>query len=124
VLLAMPLMLRDIVKTIVSDQPDMEVVGELGLDDDLSNAAVETGADFVITSFEETGLHPSCTRLLDARSRVKVLAIGGDGRQAFLYELRPRRYAVGELSPDVLAAVIRKNTTPRLRLVGPRKGGG
>jgi hypothetical protein len=123
VLLAMPLMLRDIVKTIVTDQPDMEVVGELGLDDDVSNAATETGADFVITSLEATGLHPSCTRLLDARSRVKVLAIGGDGRHAFLYELQPRKHALGELSPDVLVRVIRKNTTPRLRLVEPNRGG-
>jgi DNA-binding NarL/FixJ family response regulator len=120
----MPLMLRDIVKTIVIDQPDMEVVGELGLEGDVSNVAAETAADFVITSLGDAGLHPSCARLLDARSRVKVLAIGGDGRNAFLYELQPRRSAVGELSPDVLAAVIRKNTTPRLRVVEPRSGGG
>jgi hypothetical protein len=120
----MPLMLRDIVKTIVIDQPDMEVVGELGLDDLVSDVAVETEADFVITSLGDAGLHPSCARLLDSRSRVKVLAIGGDGRHAFLYELQPRRSAVGELSPDVLAAGIRKNTTARLRLIEPRASGG
>ncbi len=119
----MPLMLRDIVKTIVTDQPDMEVVAELGIDDDVPSVAARTGADFVITSLENSGLHPSCTRLLDAHSRVKVLAIGDDGQHAFLYELQPRRSALGELSPDVLAAVIRKHTTPRLRLVEPRAGG-
>jgi DNA-binding NarL/FixJ family response regulator len=116
-------MLRDIVKTIVLDQPDMEVVGELGPDDDVPKVAAKTRADFVITSLEESGLHASCTRLLDTQSRVKVLAIGGDGRHAFLYELQPKRSPVGELSPDVLAAVIRKNTARRLRLVEPRAGG-
>jgi DNA-binding NarL/FixJ family response regulator len=118
----MPLILRDIVKTIVTDQPDMEIVGELGEDDDLSNAATRTRADFVITSLAGTGLHPSSARLLEARSRVKVIAIAGDGRQAFIYELQPRKHPVGELSPDVLVGVIRKHTTPRLRLLeSPRR---
>jgi DNA-binding NarL/FixJ family response regulator len=105
----MPLVFRDIVKTILASDPGLEVVGELGEGDDLSKAAQETNADFVVTLTSRTRLSPSCVRLLADRLRPKVLALATEDSGAFLCELEPKVCDVGELSPESFITVIREN---------------
>ena len=103
----MPLMLRDIVKRIVVEQPDMEIVGELSAHDDLVLAAREVDADFVIAGVD--GEPPVDGHVLGLSSGLCVIAVVADGRRAYLYTLQLQRESVGALSADVLVSTIRAN---------------
>jgi DNA-binding NarL/FixJ family response regulator len=102
----MPRMLREIVRRSVEADGDFVVVGEL---DDMATvveAAEHTDAQFVLADLgvtEPAGVE----RLLEVLPQVKVLGIARDGRQGFLYELRPQRIPLGELSPETLLDVMR-----------------
>ena len=48
--------------------------------------------------------------LLKSHPRVKVLDLCQDGREAFLWDLRQHRAALGEASPAMLLDVVRKAT--------------
>jgi DNA-binding NarL/FixJ family response regulator len=106
VLVNLPRILRDIIEGVLEHEPDMEVVGEFRKRTELLDAVDETGADFVITGAEDADV-AGVRSLLRARPDVKVLAVGEDGRQTLLYELRPRMVRLGEISPQTLLEAIR-----------------
>ena len=99
-LIRLPRMLRDILTEIVSTQADMAIVADADAPDEAGNA------DFVIAGAERL-VQDEVEALLEARPRMKVLAVAGDGRQTFLYELRPQMVPLGEVSPQTLLQVIR-----------------
>jgi DNA-binding NarL/FixJ family response regulator len=105
ILVEMPRMLREIVREVVANEPDLEVVDEA--DRDAALAAIRaSGACVVITQREE----PACEsigRWLDTRPQVRVLALSSDGRDGAVYELRPEKRLLGEISPPTLLAAIR-----------------
>ncbi len=100
-------MLSDIIEKVVTEHPDMEVVGGLADRGSLVKAAAETGADVVILGLRDSELPAACEDLVVAQPRSKVLAVTLDGRRAFLYELRPHTSALGEISPQGLVDAIR-----------------
>ena len=103
-LVDMPRMLRDVVVDAISRADDVELVGDvdaLGAREALREAAV----DFVITGRDDSRL---ATGLLSVRPRLKVLAMIDDGRESALYELRPEKVPLGELSPRRLVAIVRE----------------
>jgi DNA-binding NarL/FixJ family response regulator len=95
-----------IVERVISAQSDMEIVMGVGQIGEL-DAIAAAEADVVILGREEPSF---AARLLGARPNLKVLAVATDGRQAVLYELRPQRVDLGEISPQKLVAVIRETT--------------
>jgi DNA-binding NarL/FixJ family response regulator len=103
----LPQMLRSIIRDIVAGQPDMEVVGELAGQVGVPAMVEQTGATFVIV--RHTGLDPQDVigELLACRPPTRVLAIADEGRAGILYELRPHRIPIGELSAASLVAAIR-----------------
>jgi DNA-binding NarL/FixJ family response regulator len=108
VLLAhMPQMLRDLVSDIVGREVDMEIVGEVSEGAQLVAAAHATDAEFVIAGLDDAELSSPLRELLDERPRMKVLGLEGDGRLGVLYELVPRKVALGELTARSLVTVIR-----------------
>lgn len=106
-LVDMPRMLGDIVTSIVSGQPDMEVVGDLPYPAELHAVVRDTRADVVMLGLREPELPDGCVGLLETFPWVRVLGVAADGRSAFLYELRPQRQSLGEVSPHELVHVIR-----------------
>lgn len=103
-LVDMPRMLRDIVVDALSKADDVDVVGEV--DGDRAREVVQTtSVDFVITGRDDARL---AAELLESRPCVKVLAMIDDGRESALYELRPERVALGELSAQRLVAIVRE----------------
>jgi DNA-binding NarL/FixJ family response regulator len=102
----MPQMLREIIREVVSPESDMEVAGEFSGTTDLLEAVERTRADFVITGTEDADV-AGVGRLLRMRPRLKVLAVAADGRQTYLYELRPQKVHLGEVSPQNLLDAIR-----------------
>ena len=79
ILVEMRRMLREIVREVVSSQPDLEVVDE---DDDASLATIRaSGACVVITQRGEPA-GERIARFLGTRPQVRVLALSSDGATA------------------------------------------
>jgi DNA-binding NarL/FixJ family response regulator len=109
-LVEMPRMLCDIITDVVASQPDMVVVGELPERADLLPAVNRTRADVVVLGLPDSDLPNECGPLFDAHPRSRLLGVAADGRRAFLYELRPQRIPLGEVSPQGLLDAIRLPT--------------
>jgi hypothetical protein len=101
-ILPLPRLLQDILHQLLTDVGDVEV-----LDDDggagLAEAAVRADADVVIAGERDAQPQDACA-LLRARPQTRALAVSADGRSGVIYELRPHREAIGELS----AATVRR----------------
>ena len=107
-LMQMPAMLRAIIDDIVAEQSDMRVVGELTGQDDVRVAVERTGASFLIVGYDGAQLPDPIHDLFSGHPSIRVLAVTDQGREATLYELRPQRIPIGELSASRLVAVLRQ----------------
>ena len=106
VLVDMPLLLREIVREALSDEPDLDVVREHEGSVDVVEAARASGADFVIVGSDAAA--GEAVRSLVAPTRgVRALEVRSDGRESVLYELRPHRVSLGEISSETLLRTIR-----------------
>lgn len=103
----MPRMMRDVFTQVISEQADMQVVGELANGVGLLLAAGQTKADVVIMSLQDSEMPGIASHLLNEYPSLKVLGVATNGRKAFLYHLRPEKVPVGEVSPEGLLTVIR-----------------
>ena len=102
----MPRILREIIRQSLAVEPDMQIVGEFTGSVSLLPAVDQSGADFVIVGVDAMKVE-DVRFVLQERPHIKILAIGGDGKSAALYELRPNKVSLGEVSPDSLVQVIR-----------------
>ncbi len=105
-------MLCDIIRNVVADQPDMLVVGELPHRAGLLDGVERSQASVVVLGLSDSELPVECTALLATRPQTRVLGVAADGRRAFLYELRPHRTPLGEVSPAGLVEAIRGERVP------------
>jgi DNA-binding NarL/FixJ family response regulator len=103
----MPRLLRELIESAVGDAPDMSVVGRLAHDEPAAPSLERTNADVFILTVPDDQSTVELAPLLYRHSCLKLLAIGVDGRSASLYELRPHRVPLGELSPHGLVQAIR-----------------
>lgn len=97
----------EMVERAVAHAEDMSVVGRASSLDQLRPVALATAADVVIVGLHNAELPATYFELLLERPRMKVLAIEERGGHAWLYELRPERVAIGEVSPDEVVDTIR-----------------
>ncbi len=105
-------MLSDIITDVVTSQADMEMVGMVADPGMLATTVAEADADVVVLGVPDAELPSEYTMLLGARPQTRLLGVSGDGRRAFLYELRPHRSALGEVSPQALVEAIRAAGAP------------
>jgi hypothetical protein len=103
-LIAVPRLLGDIVRRAGGD---VLVVGDQTGPDDLVAAVDSLSANVVVFGSAANELPGSCRSLLERRPSVKVIVVGGDMRHTTLYELRPHRLPLGDVSPKDLVAAIR-----------------
>jgi hypothetical protein len=103
----MPKMLLDILSHVVASEPDMVVAGWVEDDEDLLAAIRRARANVILVGQAAEDAQEKYASLLLARPRLKVVAITGDGKTGLLYELRPKRVPLGEISADVLRKAIR-----------------
>jgi DNA-binding NarL/FixJ family response regulator len=101
-------LLREVVVDILAEAPEIDVVTEVPEPEQLTARAGATSPDCVIASLEDADLSTLLPHLLLRGPRMKVLALTDDGRTGFLYELRPERVPVGELSSETLLDVVRR----------------
>jgi len=93
------------VKKVVS-RAGFAVAGEYSDRIGLLEAAEESDAHSVVVDALSAD-RDEVTRLLDSRPRTKVLAIGIDGRQSYLYELCPHLVWLGDVSEATLVDAVR-----------------
>jgi hypothetical protein len=119
-LFAMPPLLHDIFDRLLSDVPGVQLIAG-ARDATLSGAAIAARADVVIAEESAASADEVCA-LLQHRPRTRALAVSHDGRTGVLYELRPQRFPIGDLSLDVVLAGIapRASCQQLLREPSPR----
>ena len=111
-LLHMPRMLRDILSAAIQAESDMSIVAEATEFTSLGSVADRVRTDVVITGIDDGEIPEACRELVDRYPNMKVLAVEAAGRKAWLYELRPHRSLVAEVSPSGLIDTIRAALRP------------
>jgi chemotaxis response regulator CheB len=103
-LVAMPRLMRDIVEAELLAQPDMTLVGVSDTTAGLVDEIRDSAPDFLLI-----GADHDCAvqTLLENRPFMRVLEIEPHAADAHLYELRPRRIDLGEVSAADLVTTIR-----------------
>ena len=101
---------REVVKGILADAPDIELVGDVSMEDFSDPGAA--AADVAILAGDDGVLTRRAHELLKVRPLLRILAVGQGGREGSLYELRPHRTPLGELSSQVLLGAVRTGAVP------------
>jgi hypothetical protein len=104
-LLVQPPVLRSLLVSLLATDPEVRVV------DGNENAAA---ADVVVLSQTDPENEAVPISMLLRSPHSRVLALGADARRAVLYELRPHRTALGELSRESLLSAVRGAPTEAL----------
>ena len=105
VLVDLPRITREIIEQAVGAEPDMRTVGDVADALSLPEAIERSEPDFVISGRDYEFVEVRA--ILDRRPRLRVLVVVEDGREATLYELRPTRTPLGEVSPRTIVEAIR-----------------
>jgi DNA-binding NarL/FixJ family response regulator len=98
-------LLREIVREIIVREPDLEIVAEHE-SADVGEAVQRDDPDFVIVG-PEAATDERVRSLVGAGLGLRALEVRSDGKESVLYELRPHRIALGEISSDTLLRAIR-----------------
>jgi len=109
VLVDLPPLLREIVRETASREPDLEVVSEHEAGIDLLAAVERDDPDFLIVGSQEA-TEQTVASLIAGGRRLRALEVRSDGRESVLYELRPHRVLLGEISPSTLLQTIRTSS--------------
>ena len=109
ILLACPHMTKaSLWKTILSQDPEIEIIGEADDAVDALLAAGSTQAAVVVIDLPESGHEPGLySHLLEEYPHVKVIAVSWDGSQAIKYERGIIRSQVQDTSPQSLKMMFR-----------------
>ncbi len=103
----MPQLLADVIRATLLQQPDMQLVEENRAVNDLFPAARADVPDVLIVGLNGGGIPTFCGPMLYGNPRLKVLAVSTTGEDTALYELRPHRIALGNVTPGGLVEAIR-----------------
>jgi DNA-binding NarL/FixJ family response regulator len=78
---SVPRLLRELLRNLIAEEPDLEVVGDAVDPVDVLIATGQTQADVVLLTWPPSGEMPAtCTRLLGAYPDLLVIGIRADGR--------------------------------------------
>jgi len=102
-----PKMLSDVIRNMVTRQPDMEVIGEVLDPIELLLTARARPVDVVIvTPLDSEGEPPICRHLLEEHPQLKIVTLSAKSETAFLYESGSRKKRIDEPSePSILGAI-------------------
>jgi DNA-binding NarL/FixJ family response regulator len=78
--------MRELVMALISDQPDIEVVGEITEQSEIEDAVERTHPDFLIVALERYDRLPAfCESVLQRYPRLKIIAIAADRNSTIFY---------------------------------------
>jgi DNA-binding NarL/FixJ family response regulator len=113
-----PRLMRELVIATISDQPDIEIVGEIQDESEVRAAVDQTHPDFLIVALNDQGRLPDfCQAILQNHSRIKIIAIAPDRNSTIFYwaSLRVQSNQIEASETGVLNA-LRGITQPASRL--------
>lgn len=105
----MPRLLHDILHHLISEMPEVEMIDCSERGGGIAEAAQRASADVVIAEEADAGPLQACA-LFERMPRSRALAVSQDGRGGVIYELRPQRRTIGELSAANVRAAMRAST--------------
>lgn len=81
-----PRLMRELVLATISDQPDIEVTGEIKNDSDIARVVEESRPDFVIVALDRPDSHNSlCEDLLLRYPTMKILALAPERNSSMFF---------------------------------------
>lgn len=81
-----PRLMRELMVSTISDQPDIEIVGEVQDESELASVVEKTRPDFLIVALEKFNRLPdSCQSILQNHPQIKVIAIASDRNSSMFY---------------------------------------
>ena len=100
-------MAREIVRELLVSEKDMKVVGERGLDESAMDEIESINPDVVLVG-DGASMDVWSARLLQARARMKVIHLWGNGPLVNVHLLQPSRRSLGRIGQQELVAEIRR----------------
>ena len=81
-----PRLMRELILNTFSEQPDIEVVGEIGDDGDVQSAVAEKRPDFLVLSQDDTKHRPLiCDTVLHRHPELRIIAVAPDQNYSVHY---------------------------------------
>jgi len=81
-----PRLMRELILTTFADQPDIEVVGEVGEDADVLAAVENTRPNFLVLSQDKMGQRPAiCDHVLRLHPDLRIIAVDHDHNYSVHY---------------------------------------
>jgi chemotaxis response regulator CheB len=81
-----PRLMRQVLLTTFADQPDMEIVGEVVEESEISESVKKTLPDFVVITLDQPGTRPViCDELLREHPKVRVIAVAPEKNSIVCY---------------------------------------
>jgi len=104
-----PRLMRELVLATISDQPDIEIVGEIQDDATLAHAVAEEKPDFVIVTLDGKDQRPTiCDALLDMNRNMKIIALAPErNRGVCLWAVTDIRSSAVESSEEGILNTLR-----------------
>ncbi|HEX3106208.1 MAG TPA: hypothetical protein VHQ22_17335 [Terriglobales bacterium] len=113
-----PRLMRDVVLATISEQPDIEVLGELEDDSEIAQAVADSQPDFVIIALDKPGERPPvCDYLLLHYPSVKVLAVAPEENSTIFFWSDIRSTAIESSEEGILSVIRGKAIPPLLRVM-------
>ena len=81
-----PRLMRELMVATISEQPDIEIVGEVEDESRLASEVERTRPDFVIVALEEFNeVPPVCHAILQRHPQMKIIAVSSDRNSSMFY---------------------------------------
>jgi len=81
-----PRLMREIILTTFADQPDIEIVGEVADESEISESVKRTLPNFVVIALDQPGRRPPiCDELLREHPEVRVIAVAPEKNYIVYY---------------------------------------
>ena len=81
-----PRLMRELILTTFADQPDIEIVGEVGDESEISESVKRTLPNFVVIALDQPGKRPAiCDVLLREHPEVRVIAVAPEKNSIVYY---------------------------------------
>ena len=81
-----PRLMRELILTTFADQPDIEIVGEVSDESEISESVKRTLPNFVVIALDDPGRRPAiCDELLREHPEVRVIAVAPEKNYIVYY---------------------------------------
>ncbi|MGA8677825.1 MAG: hypothetical protein WB621_21640 [Candidatus Acidiferrales bacterium] len=103
-----PRLIRELLMATISDQPDIEIVGEIPEESDILGAVEASLPDFLIIALDKSKrLPPFCMSILQENPQIKVIAISPNTNSFMCYctSLQIQSYPIEASEAGVLNAL-------------------